>query len=449
MGNPRPNPTAEWTPLAIFSRGACHVTDRPWLLSVLLVLTLGLSACEEEVVKPEVVRPIPAMKVADPDQLLKRSFPGRARAHTEVNLSFRVSGPLISRPTNVGDVVEPGDIIARIDPRDFEVRLRNVEGQLARARAQLEAMRIARPEDIRTQEAAVERAEAELTLANQELERVRRIQAEDPGAISQSLIDRNVEAQRSAEAELRRAREALQIAEVGARPEDIAAQEADILSLEATVQAAEDDLSYTYLRAPFGGTIVTTFVENFETVQAKQPIARILDKSKIEMVVNIPEQFISLVPLVESVQVRFDAFPDSDIEAKVFEIGKEASQTTRTFPVTLIMDQPEDVEILPGMAAVAMGAKGLPPEAYGVGIRVPMAAIFAPDPRQIDDTFVWVIDEATMTVSRRKVRTGAVTDVGITVVEGLEPGEWIATAGVNTLREGQQVKFLTQGGSAS
>ena len=64
-----------------------------------------------------------------------------------------------------------------------------------------------------------------------------------------------------------------------------------------------------------------------------------------------------------------------------------------------------------------------------------------------DDTYVWVIDEASKTVSKRKVETGQVTNVGIGVTSGLSPGEWVATAGVHFLAEGQPVRILDQGGS--
>jgi multidrug efflux pump subunit AcrA (membrane-fusion protein) len=68
------------------------------------------------------------MKVGDATEISRRNFPGRANAAKEVELSFRVNGPLITFPASVGDKVAQGDVLARIDPRDFEVQQRNVEG---------------------------------------------------------------------------------------------------------------------------------------------------------------------------------------------------------------------------------------------------------------------------------------------------------------------------------
>jgi len=59
-------------------------------------------------------------------------------------------------------------------------------------------------------------------------------------------------------------------------------------------------------------------------------------------------------------------------------------------------------------------------------------------------TYVWVVDEQTMTVKRREVKTGEMRAQGIEIVNGLVEGEWVVTAGVNTLQEGQQASILGQ-----
>ncbi len=413
-------------------------------IALVLLPVVLLSACDsqpESVEKPEVIRPVKAMKVTDVAQMRLRWFPGRAKATREVDLAFRVAGPLITRPANVGDVVKAGDVAAQIDPRDFEVALRNVEGRLEAARAELAAMRQARPEDIRRLKAAVEKAQAANRLGEQEYKRITGIRDEDPGAVSQDMIDRVTEQRDRAAAELRRAREDLKIGERGARAEDIAAKDAEIRSLEASVESASDQLGYTHLRAPFDGTIVATYVENFEDVRAKQPIVRLLDTSRIEMTIDIAESLISLAPQVKDVTVVFDPFPDREIVAVIKEIGTEASEATRTYPVTFIMDQPEDITILPGMAGKATGrtVEEMAPDQTSVDI--PVSATFTAG--SSGQSFVWVIDEQSKTVSRREVKIGQFTDTGVRILEGLELGEWIAIAGVHYLREGQQVRLLT------
>ena len=180
--------------------------------------------------------------------------------------------------------------------------------------------------------------------------------------ISREEYDRKRQLVLQTGADLRTAQEGLQIGEVGARKEDIRAKEAEIRDLQAAVEAANDQLRYTELIAPFSGVVAAKYVENFETVQSKQQIVRLLDISKIEMVVHLPERAMPNLKYAQDIKCRFDQFRDIDIPAEIKEIGHEASKTTRTYPVTLIMDQPkaENVTILPGMAGEVWGRSQRP-----------------------------------------------------------------------------------------
>ena len=366
----------------------------PNLIAICVIagITLALSACDrEKPVTDDVVRPVRAIKVGEAGPLAGIWFPGRARAHKESDLSFRVSGPLIVLPNDIiGRDYAEGEVIARIDPRDYEVKVADIEAQLARARASAKR-------------------------AASEYDRELRMFKDDPGATSQTALDRK-KAQRDQTA-------------------------ADVRSLSASLEAAQDQLRYTYLKAPFDGKVVQQYVQNFETVRAKEPIIRLLDTSRVEMVVNIPENMISNAPYVTNIRVHFDAFKDRAIPAVIKEIGAEASKTTRTYPVTLLMDQPEDIKILPGMAGRSTADQN---EVASVphGITVPVSAIFSPEANS--SSYVWVFDEQTKNVSRRQVTAGELTDYGVQILEGIIAGEWVVTAGVSYLKEGQTVKLLDE-----
>ena len=359
----------------------------PVLLSV---LAAGCTAEPPE--KEEPVRPVKAYQVADVGQQRTRSFPGRARAHNEVDLSFRVPGQLIELPNDlVGQKFKAGDTIARLDPRDYEVSVDDVRGKL-------------------------QRAEASARRAQSDYQRELNIFRQEPGATSKTAVENKLADRDQARAEVR--------------------------SLSASLEAAKDQLRYTNLKAPFDGAITAKYVDNFQDVQAKEKIVRLLDSSRIEMVVNIPENKIADLPYVENISVTFDAFPDQPVPAEVFEIGTEASLTTRTYPITLIMDQPQDFTILAGMAGRARGL--LKVAEAGRAMHVPVAAVFTPQTEK--QNYVWVIDEATGAVSRRSVVTGQLVLGGIEILEGLGPGDWVATAGVNSLREGQRVTIMPDTG---
>jgi RND family efflux transporter MFP subunit len=366
------------------------------IVSLFLLFPVGLLTGCEEAPPEEPIRPVLATKVGDVEGFQRNRFPGRAKAKEETNLSFRVNGPLITRVVNVGDVVQAGGLIAQIDPVDYEVALENMKGRL-------------------------DKAQADLVFAKGEYKRAQIIFSEDPGAVSDVYVDQRRMEQDATTAEVR--------------------------ALTANVRQAELALSYTTLVAPFDGTIVATYVEAFEYVKAQQPIVRLVDTSQVEMVIDVSEGLISIAPYVERIVVVFDPFPDVEVEAEIHEIGREATETTRTYPVTLVMDQPKDVTILPGMAGVATGYARLPDDP-AESIKVPSHAVVSD---QSGKEYVWVLkpetepsEEQSATrvkaiAEKREVTVGRLTEAGILIASGLESGEWIATAGLNTLRDGQEV----------
>jgi RND family efflux transporter MFP subunit len=365
------------------------------LLSFLVLALLSffiLTGCSEEKIEKNFIRPVRSMEVQSYDAIGKLSFPGRAQASREVNLSFRVTGPLIVREVDVGTEVKKGDLIAQIDPRDFEVNLRDVQGQLAKS-------------------------EATRDRAKKDYERLIRIRKQDPGATSQAMIDKALDNFESAKATVK--------------------------SLLAAEDSAKDQLEYASLVTPFDGTIVATFVENFQHVSAQQKVVRLLDDSKVEMVVNIPESLIGSVKYIRKVSVVFDTHPDTVVTATIKEIGTEASQSTRTFPVTLSMEQPNNYKILSGMAGKTKAVEAnFPDDNMAVALEIPLSATLSIDD---DKTWIWTVDPKTEMVHKKEVTVGELTDNGITILSGLAPGDILVTAGVHYLKEGQKVMLQTGG----
>ena len=360
----------------------------------LLPLLLALVACgEKEVVEKDEVRPIRAMMVADLEPFGGRWFPGQATATQEANMSFRVAGTVNSISVDLGDEVKQGEVIARLDPQDYQVELNNANALLRKAKS-------------------------DLNLAESESARVANVFKKDPGAVSKSLVDTRKAQKDSAGAQIE--------------------------SAKAAVESATDNLRYTYLKAPYDGVVVEKFVEQFEDVQAKQVIIRVLDNSSIEFTVQVPETLMEHIDIVKTLGafVVFDTYPGVEVPAKVKEVGKEASKTTRTYPVTLIMAQPEDFQILPGMAGKAKGDKDataiIAKNEGMVGFEIPITAVFSDD---AEKTFVWVVDLNNNQVNKREVTLINLTEAGA-MISGLETGETIATAGANVLIEGQQVRIL-------
>jgi RND family efflux transporter MFP subunit len=329
------------------------------------------------------------MQVADASSLRTGTFPGRAKPGQEVNLSFRVGGPLVELNVKIGDAVKQGDTLARIDPKDYESSVGALEGQQ-------------------------QSAEATATRAAADYRRIENTYKEDPGATSEMALDQARQTRDSAAANAR--------------------------GLRSSLNGAKDQLSYTYLQAPFDGEVVATYAENFETVIPKQPIVRIVDPSKIEFTISVAENQIGYAPYVTDARIIFDALPGTEIVAKITEISKEASQATRTYPVTLAIEQPEDGNILSGMSGEAIIQVALPEGTSGTGIQIPGTALFTEaDPEK---TLVWVIADETNTLVRREVQTGYITEFGVLIESGLRANEWIVVAGPSFLSEGEEVRIL-------
>ncbi len=206
----------------------------------------------------------------------------------------------------------------------------------------------------------------------------------------------------------------------------------------AAVKLAEDRLGYTQLTAPFDGEVVNIFTQEHEVVIAKQPISKIVNRSKIEFSINVPEQLIGYANRVVSTIVRFDVQPDTPITATVKEIGREASTGTRTYPVTLILEKTSDFEILPGMAGNVTISSQLPETAIQSGLEIPATAVFSKGDKA--NSFVWlVVDGKTQ---QQAINIGLPTAYGVLIKSGLKSGDQIIVAGVNSLTESQAVAPL-------
>jgi len=349
-----------------------------------LLFPLMLSSCSEPPPTPEAAKMVKSIELGSSEGISTRSFPGRAEAAQEAALSFRVGGQVENLLVNIGEQVSRGQVLATLDKRDFTNALNVLESTLAEAQAALENAKSNHARSIK-------------------------VQQEDAGAISQRAVDRT--------------KAALSIATAAA---SAATSARDI---------AADRLGYTELKAPFSGEVVANYVESFESVVMKQPIVRLLDRTSIEFKVDVPEGLIGYANEVEEVNVVFDVQKDVEVPAIVKEVGRQASRGTRTFPVTLLLENTATFDILPGMAGTAFITARL---AGGDRIMsIPAAALFQ---HPEGGSAVWTVVDNRLV--RQKVTAASPGDFGIEVTAGLKAGDRIVTAGVNSLTEGQLVKVI-------
>jgi RND family efflux transporter MFP subunit len=293
-------------------------------------------------------------------------------------MGFEVSGRIIEFPVREGDDVVEGQVLARLDPRDYEADLKA--------------------------------AQANLRKAESDLRRSLNIYKEDPGAISTETIDTHKRALDVSKANL------------------------------AISQKALDD---TQLRAPFSGRMARRLVEDFQTVQAKEPVLILQDTSTFEIEVHVPERDVARAPTDrrnEVVQERTDpevivsALPHLKFPGWIREWASTADPVTRTFAVRLNFKNPGNVNILPGMTARVQVTVN-PERAWTLPVRATLA----------DDTgapFVWKVDPESKAVARAPVELGDLVGDRVRITSGLEEGDLVAISGVNQLRDDMVVRLI-------
>jgi RND family efflux transporter MFP subunit len=355
---------------------------RGWL-RVLLFLpaaVLLLAGCEPETntapPKPRPVRTVVAEKSELGSSVV---LTGQLQAENEAALSFRIGGRIIERLAGAGDSVEPGQILARLDPQDELNALRSARAALSAAKGKL--------------------VEARNTFKRQETLLAR-------GVTTKVLFDQAQQGLRTAEA----------------RVDDTKAQ----------VQIAEDRVSYTELKANAAGTITARGAESGEVVQAGQMIFQVARKEGWDAVFDVPAQVLRSAPPDPEIIIALTDDPSITARGRVRQVDPQADPVTRTFKVRISVKDPP--------SAMRLGATvtGLMDLEAGRGITIPASALTADG----DAPALWVVDPGSLTVSLRKVDVLRFDPGTVVIAQGLEGGEIVVTAGVQALHPGQQVRLL-------
>jgi multidrug efflux pump subunit AcrA (membrane-fusion protein) len=237
-----------------------------------MVTAVLLAGCgrETEASAPE-VRPVRAVTVAKRDVGEIVSFTGRIEAENETRLSFRIGGRMIERSVNVGDRVEPGQVVAKLE-----------------AHNELNALRSA--------QAAVTAAQAQFTEAQNNYERQKFLLARD--VASRVQYERAEQSRDTAGAQLDAA--------------------------QAQLNVARDQVGVTELKADAGGIVIATAAEPGEVVQAGQLIVRVAPKGGRDAVFDVPGQVLRSAPHEPVVEVALTDDPSVTTTGRVREVAPQA-----------------------------------------------------------------------------------------------------------------------------
>lgn len=350
-----------------------------WAL-IAAAMLMPLAACgsaEEPVAEP--VRPVRVVTVEKREVIETVSLPGQIEAQEEVSLSFRVGGRMIERLVNVGDQVEAGQVIARLDPEPARNTLRTARANLSAAMGQQTMAR----NDYQRQE----------TLLRQ-------------GWTTRARYDAAAQALKAAEAQVDAA--------------------------QAQVDTAQDQLGYTELAADGNGTVTARGAEPGEVVTAGRMIVHLARRDGRDAVFDVPAPVIRNAPANPVVMVALVSDPAVRTTGRVREIAPQADPVTRTFRIRVGLQDPPEAMLLGSTVNGSIEASGVG------GIAIPATALTQANRQPA----VWIVDQATSTVALRNIELDRYDLARAIVARGLETDEIVVTAGVQALRPGQKVRIL-------
>lgn len=302
---------------------------------------------------------------------------GEVRSRYESTQGFRVDGKIIERLVDVGAVVKKGQLLAKLD---------NIDTGLSSQAAQ----------------AQVRAAEAELKLSNAKLDRQRQLHEH------QFISDQALE--------IHEAQFKVSVAQVN--------------QVRAQAKIIGNQSRYTNLLAERDGVITEIRAEPGQVVEVGEVIARIAVPTNKEVVISVAESRMYGIAVGIPAEIRLWINPDKIYQGTVREVAPAADSATRTFQVRVTLTNP-DIKVQLGMTAEVRFNN-----LDGNRFFLPIPAVTQREGKNV----VWVIDQQSGEAQPRVVQVGIFHEEGVSIIEGLQNGELVVTAGVNTLTPGQVVR---------
>ncbi|HVY56799.1 MAG TPA: efflux RND transporter periplasmic adaptor subunit [Xanthobacteraceae bacterium] len=345
----------------------------------MLVASL-LAACQpaaDDTARPP--RPVRGIAVEQREAGVPVTLTGRIEAEDEVVLGFRIAGRIAANDLKLGDRVETGQLLARLEAQNEQNALRTAQANLAAA-------------------------EAQLTLARNQFQRQDELLRD--GWTTRANHDRAQQALRTAQSQ--------------------------VDSAQAQLQAAHDQVGFTELKADAPGVVTAVGPRAGEVVRPGQMIATLARKDGRDAVFDVPAQMIRSGSQDAAITVNLTDDPTVTASGHVREVSPQADPVTRTFEVKVGLTDPP-----PAMRLGATVTGRMETESASV-IQIPAASLtkFNRQPA------VWIVDPSSQTVSIRNIDVLRFDPTQVAVSGGLGVGEIVVTAGVQALHPGQKVRLV-------
>ena len=346
-----------------------------------------VSACSRPAPPEEPVRSVKVITVGLGAFESGQEYAGEVRARVESRLGFRVAGKITKRTVEVGQRVKAGQLLAQLDPRDYQLAADAGRAQVVAATTQRD-------------------------LAAADLTRYRTLK--DQNFISGAELERREATLKAAQATLEQA--------------------------QAQLAGQGNQTGYTQLLADVSGVVTAVEAEAGQVVAAGTPVVRIAQDGPRDVVFAVPEDKLARVPVGSAVTVRSWTGGPS-LRGTVRELAASADPVTRTFPVKVTLSEKDAGEALPLGATAYVVPQAVAQLAGGV-IKLPTSALR----QEGKGSAVWVLDTASMTVRSQPVQIATADGNEAVIASGLQPGQKVVSAGVHVLSPGQKVTIYKPNG---
>ncbi len=367
------------------SNPAAPALPRHLLLAPLcLAAALALGACSKAEPPPEPVRAVKLLTVGVGALDTQLEYAGEVRARIESRLGFRVAGKLVRREVELGQHVQAGQLLARLDASDYRLGADAARAQVAAATTQRD-------------------------LAAADVRRYSQLKAQN--FISGAELERREATLKSAQATLDQAK--------------------------AQLASQSNQEAYAQLLADVPGVVTGIDAEPGQVVSAGSPVVRIAQDGPRDVVFVVPEDKRGAIRVGQKVNVRPWSAGMQPLQGQVREVAASADPVTRTYQVKVALPTSDAATVPPLGATVYALPEGMGPTGQPV-IKLPTTAL-----RQEggggQGTAVWVFDAASSTVKLQPVQLATADGNEAVIAAGLTPGMQVVAAGVHVLTPGQKV----------
>jgi len=342
--------------ISLKTKKISNLKPNRWLLGLLMLIPIigvGYLAYNQFVIVPQqqAARKVQTASVERSNLSITVSANGTVQPEVSVNVSPKASGILKQLLVKEGDYVQKGQVLAYMDASNLQGQLRQAQGNLAAADANLQRVTAGnREQDTAQAKAKLQDAQFALRQAEDDLQRNKSLN--QAGAISKQAYATVLTTRDRAKAQVKQFKEALELSRVGARPEDIEEARAQVRAIQGAVQIIQTNLNDMVIRAPFTGIVARKFADpgSFVTPTTAGSAVTSATSSSIlslasrnQIVAQVAEANIAQIHIGLVGTIQADAYPGKTLTGKVTQIATQSDvvQNVTSFQVKTSLPDPQ------------------------------------------------------------------------------------------------------------